>query len=168
MLFDGMYMKKKLSIVLSCCVATQPLLAIANMPKITITIQEERRIAKALEAIRQIEELCTPKIAKLNQQLFAAIEANNTKEVASLILAGAQVNAHAIENSFTPLMKAIEQGNKEIIKLLLENGAEVNAEIPIGIASEQTSFITPLLIAIEKSNLELCQLLIARGAHVSI
>lgn len=164
-------------IVLSFCVAMQPLFAVANSPKIVISNQDEQakkelalkqRIEKALEAIRQIEALCTPKIAKLNQQLFDAIEANNTKEAARLIRAGAQVNAHAQENSFTPLMKAIEQGNKEIVNLLLENGADANAEIPIGIASEQTSFTTPLLIAIEKSNLVFCKLLIMWGAHVSI
>lgn len=60
--------------------------------------------------------------------LFYAIDMNheNTEAVAILIDAGADVNQEANDRA-TPLMKAVERGHYNIVKLLLNRGANVHS-----------------------------------------
>jgi len=59
----------------------------------------------------------------------------------------------------TPLMIAAGTKNKDIINLLVENKAEINAKGDNG--------KTPLTIALRKSNLEVAQLLLEKGADIN-
>lgn len=60
----------------------------------------------------------------------------------------------------TALHKAVEAGNFEIVKLLLDNGASIDV-------AESTLNYTPLTMAVEGNNLEMAKLLIERGADVN-
>jgi hypothetical protein len=60
---------------------------------------------------------------------------------------------------YTPLMCAVEKGNIEIVKLLIENGADVNIKSGRG---------TALHIAVEYGYPDIVRLLLDKGAEVSI
>ena len=58
-----------------------------------------------------------------------------------------------------PLMWAAEKGHPEVVKLLVDNGADVNARTKkIG---------TALTLALDNGHLEVAKLLIAKGADVN-
>lgn len=61
----------------------------------------------------------------LQEQLLSAIARENIFEISSLLSSGDLVN-EMDSQGWTPLVRAIEIGNDEIVKLLLENGADVN------------------------------------------
>ena len=48
-----------------------------------------------------------------------------------LLLSGADLEASDV-NGWTPLMRATFKGNTEIVKILVENGADVNAKNAYG------------------------------------
>jgi len=58
----------------------------------------------------------------------------------------------------TPLYDAVGQGHKEIVELLIANGADVNAK-----ASSGTQLHTPLDVAIKQKRTELADLLRKHG-----
>ena len=62
--------------------------------------------------------------ASLGERLRAAIETSNMEAVATVIAAGVDVNQQD-ESEFTPLMHAACVGNLDIVKLLVEHGAEL-------------------------------------------
>ena len=59
--------------------------------------------------------------------LFEAIEDDNETGVTEAITTGADVNANHKHGDSTALMKASEYGHAEIVQLLLDAGADVNA-----------------------------------------
>ena len=76
-----------------------------------------------------------------------------------------------------PLHLAIEKGYINVVKLLIENGADVNSKsfsfqnwlhfIPSIIMLQFPMNKTPLHIAIEKGNIEIIKLLIENSADVN-
>ncbi len=67
----------------------------------------------------------------LDEDLFDAIEEQNSKKIETIIEAGCDVNGNQgsyFEEGITFLMVAVSTGNLEIVKLLVELGADVNAE----------------------------------------
>ncbi len=64
----------------------------------------------------------------------------------------------------TPLLSAVQSGNYEITKRLLEKGANVNATPP-GYGS---SYRTPLEVAVGNGNVELMNLLIKEGGDINV
>jgi len=84
------------------------------------------------------------------------------KDIVAMLLPekGVDVNAMDITTTDpfmpTPLMDTIERGNIEIMKILIANGANVNASNYDG--------QTALDVAIEKGNTEIVQLLMKKGA----
>ena len=60
----------------------------------------------------------------------------------------------------TPLMYAVEKSNLEIVKILLDNGADVNAK--------DDYVNTALILAVYGENIEKIQLLLSAGADVNI
>lgn len=108
----------------------------------------------------------------IHKKLITAVADENLEKVQHYLAQGADVNyvEKVFENTFysTPaLIKAVENGNFVIAKLLIENGANVNC---------QTNFIksrinqSPLHYAINSKNensLRITKLLIDNGADVN-
>lgn len=64
----------------------------------------------------------------LQEQLLSAIARENIFEISTLITSGAVVN-ELDSQGWTPLARAIEIENYQIVKLLLENGADVHTRL---------------------------------------
>ena len=95
--------------------------------------------------------------------LKRAVEMGCVNEVRNLLKSGADANEKSEKVDFTALMLAVMGGHVEIVKLLLEAGADPNASF--GVA--HVGFFTPLNIAVRsdiKNRLELIDILIAGGA----
>jgi ankyrin repeat protein len=87
--------------------------------------------------------------------LIIAIEMEHPLEIIEILVrAGANVNAfcQVKEPPLTPLVAAIERGDSQIIKLLIQFGANVNNN--------------PLEVAIRSINLAAVKMLLEAGAHV--
>ncbi len=63
------------------------------------------------------------------QPLHSAVAAKAREVVAALLQAGADVNARQ-HGGFTPLMAAEEHDDEEMVRLLMDHGAEEAAEVP--------------------------------------
>lgn len=94
------------------------------------------------------------------QTLEEAIGSNDPAVLEKALAKKPDVNK-ADKNGVTPLMSACRQGNLDMVKILLEAGANVNEpKSPKG--------RTPLMVACAYySDVEVCKLLIARGADVN-
>jgi len=89
--------------------------------------------------------------------IHEAAEAGNIEAVKQHLDGGAHVNAKS-ESGWTPLHTAAARGHKEIVELLIVEGADVNAGDKI---------ITPLHLAAFHGQPEIAELLIAKGADVN-
>lgn len=87
--------------------------------------------------------------------LFEAIKEGNVKKAKKAIEKGADVNGPENENAPTtyPLIKAVKLNHLDIVKLLLERGANPNIARPI-------DHQTPLMLAIKQDNPEMTKLLL--------
>jgi len=89
-------------------------------------------------------------------KLSNAVVRRNYQAAENLIRQGVDVNKASIGTKWTPLMFAVREGDIEMVRLLLDNNASVNA----------TNFqgCSPLHIAVKGNNVEIASLLIAEGA----
>lgn len=93
-------------------------------------------------------------------------ECGDTERCRKLLDEGAPVNARGFvrpsgyDENETPLHKAVSNGHTECARLLISNGADVNAR--------RARDWTPLLVAAYDSNTELCRLLLDNGADPNI
>ncbi len=105
----------------------------------------------------------------MNNELVMAINSDDIDDVKRLINQGVNINATIEDSNIditgTPLHFAVEKKNKEIIKLLISKGSNINA---------LDSFsMTPLIAAVSRhssnpqQDYEIVQLLIARGADIN-
>jgi len=92
-----------------------------------------------------------------NKALMIATEQRNEKIIGLLLQYGANVNTNDLLG-ITPLMNAIRNGYIEIVKLLLENGVNINTKV-FG--------ITPLIHAIRNGYAEIVKLLLEKGADIN-
>ena len=90
-----------------------------------------------------------------------AIAAQNAKVKAAqaLLDAGADANAPVTKGGYTPLMLASISGSNELVALLIEHGAKVNAANPGG--------VTALMIAAAGNRSSIVGLLLKSGADVN-
>jgi len=108
------------------------------------------------------------------QRLINAIDNNDEKKVEELLKAYGNVNSSNVKSRiyaavaemyyYTPLQEACQKGNIHIVKMLLNNGADVNY------VQGHIAPYSPLIMAIssgEDSNLEIVKLLIEKGADVN-
>ncbi len=86
----------------------------------------------------------------------AAYQLMHLETVCMLIEHGANVTASQLPTGETSLSYACKSGNLEIVRVLLEQGAGVNAA--------QTDGLTPLMLACQGGYLEVARLLLAHHA----
>ncbi len=98
---------------------------------------------------------------ELDEKLLDAINENNFEEVVKLITAGANVNA-ADEFGYTALMYAAEFHEKEIAKLLVEQGADVNA------VNKQGTSVYEIFIHLYGKNSGIVEFLVQHGAKTNV
>lgn len=96
---------------------------------------------------------------KLVQSLHEAINAGDLAEVKKLIAQGANVTATVGNATLTPLGQAAHKGQAEIVKVLLESGADVE---------NAADYFTPLYYAIWSGDQATVKTLIAAGANVNV
>ena len=94
--------------------------------------------------------------------LLEAARDGNLEAVKQHLAAGTDVNAKSEKHGYTPLHFAAMRGRKEIGKLLIGEGADVNAKLKGG------GGWTPLHFAAAFGHKEIVELLIANGADVNV
>lgn len=102
---------------------------------------------------------CTPRI---DEELRRAAIKGNVDSVKDLVSRGANVNMR--HGGWTILMFAAREDHPEVAKILLDNGADVNAT---GEERGEWSGATALTIAAEKGHTDIVKVLLARGANVN-
>jgi len=97
-------------------------------------------------------------------ELFAAVETKNGAALKELLSKGVSPELRDQRNC-TPLMVAAATNNPEAAKLLIENGAEVDAK---GFTSQDGSAnSTALILAAEMGSVAVAEILIEKGADVN-
>ena len=96
-----------------------------------------------------------------SENIYQAVENGDILKVEEIIQNNPEIiNIKNDEYSnYTPLMVAAECGNKKIVELLLEYGADINAVDNNG--------YTPLRLAAASGYKKICQLLIEKGADIN-
>ncbi|KAK7495386.1 hypothetical protein BaRGS_00013325 [Batillaria attramentaria] len=96
----------------------------------------------------------------LKKHLLRACSRNSIKEVKALLNSGAPVNCHdESKNSETPLHVACRCGSEDLLKLLLNKGADIEAKNKEGFTPLHTACKYGRKVAVER--------LIARGANIN-
>jgi len=91
------------------------------------------------------------------------VRKGNAKSISEAIAQGAEINRHSVGREGydpTSLMIAVELENKDVVKLLLDKGADVNAVAKL----KGKSPVTALVLARRKGNEELKKMLTEHGA----
>lgn len=101
---------------------------------------------------------------KINQQvanegLERAVLANDLNGIKNYLRKGASVNYHEPEKGWTPLLFAVEGGETEIARFLLDNGADPN-EVSV------ENKVSPLQRAASNGFLEIADMLLKKGADL--
>ena len=97
--------------------------------------------------------------AEADRALLDAAEKGNIRAVKQHLAAGADVNRKVSDGSFNALDWAVSKGHKDVVELLITEGADVNAKCDIG--------WTPLHLAAQEGHKEIAELLIAKGVDVN-
>ncbi|XP_064211143.1 putative ankyrin repeat protein RF_0381 [Tribolium castaneum] len=113
--------------------------------------------SKSLEAVRLL--LHYGANLTIPTAFLEAINLNCSEIVKYFIENGADVNKQ-YRDGFTPLTKAIDNGNVKIVKVLLNSGADVN------LANDEGE--TPLRIATNKRSIFIVYLLVEKGADMDL
>jgi len=104
---------------------------------------------------------------QLSASLLSAAEKGNATEVRSLLRRGASPNsANSDGNSLTALMLAARGGHTQVVRLLLQAGAtvEATAAVPVG-ASGMNEDLTALMEAVASGNAATVELLLSHKAN---
>ncbi|XP_033231273.1 ankyrin-1-like [Belonocnema kinseyi] len=88
--------------------------------------------------------------------LTVALKKKHEKIVQILLKAGANVNLRASTKQEFPLHCAIEMGNEQIVRELIDSGARIDS-----VCSEE---LTPFFHAVKKGNVEMLKALLRKGA----
>ncbi|XP_011502049.1 PREDICTED: ankyrin repeat and MYND domain-containing protein 2 [Ceratosolen solmsi marchali] len=99
-------------------------------------------------------------LPQLQKEIFNKISSNKTDDLKT-ILAANKVKVDFIdENGMSPLQHACYKGNREIVQMLLDHGANTNE-------CQHVHEYTALHFAALSGNADLCNLLLAHGAKLS-
>ena len=96
---------------------------------------------------------------KATKKLSDAVESNSIKKARKAIEDGADVNAKSTTSSI--LLRAVKLNEIEMVKLLLDNNADINQVKPVDLFSG-------LMISAKQNNLMMAKLLISRGIDVTL
>jgi ankyrin repeat protein len=100
---------------------------------------------------------------KLDELLLLACEFKRIKNVKKLMQLGGDIEVKS-EDSLTPLLTAIKNKDFKMVKLLVENGAELGE-----VTDKKNKLkITPLIYSIVEDELEIFKYLIKNGADVQL
>jgi ankyrin repeat protein len=95
--------------------------------------------------------------------LGSAMEAKELEKrlrvVRRLLQAGAELNSREDESGSTPLMEALRYGRVELVRVLLDAGADIHRQKDNG--------VTPLMMASQTGDIEAVQLLLEAGADIN-
>lgn len=92
-------------------------------------------------------------------ELLQAIESDNVQKVHEILAIGVDVNCMNEDGEF-PLKTACWLGNREIVELLIENGADVNL-------ADESEFDTSLMMASRHGHAEIVRLLLKNAVDVN-
>ena len=95
----------------------------------------------------------------MTSELLQAIENDDAPKVREILSSGVNVNSENDGGEF-PLETACWRGNKEIVELLIENGANANY-------ADEGEFRTALMMASRHGHAEIVRLLLKHGADVN-
>jgi ankyrin repeat protein len=115
--------------------------------------------SQSAEVMPQSAEVM-PQSTILIKNIFDAIENNDINKVEEFLNNGVNIDIKDV-NGYTPLHNAIIKGNIEIVKLLLDKGAHINAR-------DNHFNETPLFIAAKTGKQKIVELLLEKGADVTI
>jgi len=87
---------------------------------------------------------------------LALIAFSNISSAANSLVASEKTNSTFYAPKNTPLCIAIQKGEIDMVKKLIEYGADVN---------EKSSGMTPLMVAARYNKAEIIKFLLANGAH---
>ncbi|MHC4534324.1 MAG: ankyrin repeat domain-containing protein [Planctomycetota bacterium] len=121
----------------------------SNQTSLDIAVQQNHR---------EIVELLLTNGAKASS-IFGAAGVGDLATVKAFLEKGVDANARGISRGWTALHIAAINGHKEVIKLLLENGADVNAGHNLNRTAAE--------YAIRGNHNDIVELLISKGADVS-
>lgn len=116
-------------------------------------------VFKSMEECRKLCEKDNPDSASQALLLYLNQGNDDPAAVRKFIEEGADVNYSDEQYRITPLHNAAHFGNGEVTRVLLENGADVNAKNAEG--------NTPLFAAVHQQNAEVTAMLIGKGADVN-
>lgn len=92
-------------------------------------------------------------------KLINAARKNDLREAQRLLDRGTDINQRYDNEGYTPLMEAVCRGRSDIVRLLLERGAEINTRTLGG--------YTALMFASKRGNIEIVRLLVEKGADLN-
>jgi Ankyrin repeats (3 copies) len=95
------------------------------------------------------------KAQNLNEDLIVAARKSDLAAVKSLLAKGADVNTKT-EYGATPLFYACDRGNAEIVKILIEHGADVNI-------TDKFYKATPIIWAVQRDHADVVKLLVEKA-----
>ncbi|XP_017878296.1 ankyrin repeat and MYND domain-containing protein 2-like [Ceratina calcarata] len=102
----------------------------------------------------------TDSLSDVQKQIFQKISNNEVLELKTLLAVNKIKMDFVDENGMSPLQHACYKGNKEIVQMLLDQGADVNA-------CQHKHAYTALHFAALSGNAELCHLLMSHGARLT-
>jgi ankyrin repeat protein len=97
--------------------------------------------------------------SKDEYNLYKSVYMGRTNKVKKLIDSGVNVNVHSPNSHRTPLHLAASKGKMEMVKILVENGANLEAT--------NSNDKTPLYSAIENSKIDIIKYLKSKGAKIT-
>ena len=100
-----------------------------------------------------------------SMSIHDAAQSGDIEAVKGFLAAGMDVNAIDENRGMTALVYAVDKGHKEIVEILISEGADVNVMVS---NDEGVGGFTPLFVAAQSGHAEVAGLLVANGAEVNV